>query len=293
MNEKTRGYLFAVSAVSMFAAQDGITKHLIGSYPPVFITMLRFWAFAVFVLLYSACSPRGIRQAARTHHPWLQVARGCLLALEIVLAVIAYKYAGLAMSQAVIQSTPLFVTVLSVPLLGETVGWKRATAVVAGLVGVLIIINPVEAEFGISTILPVLVALSFALYSIATKVVSRKDSSVTSLLYTGIAGAISITLIGPFYWTHVAPTDWYFILLLCVSGAVSHYFLIIAYGYLLAVEVQPVSYLQLVLNVLMGALIFNEVVTGNMIIGSIIVVAAGLFTVWRESRVNRGGNPRI
>lgn len=284
MSNKMRGYLFAISAVCMFAAQDGITKLLVDKYPPVFITMIRFWAFAVFVLVFSACSKGGIRRAVKTHHPWLQITRGALLALEIVLAVIAYKYAGLAMSQAVIQSTPLFVTLLSVPLLGETVGWQRAAAVVAGLIGVLIIINPIEVQFGIATMLPLGVALTFAIYSIATKAVSRRDTAVTSLFYTGIGGAIFMSLIGPIYWVEVAPSDWYLMAVLCVFGALSHYLLILAYNYLPAVEVQPVTYLQLVLNVLMGALVFNEIVTGNMIFGALIVVAAGLFTVWRESR---------
>lgn len=285
MSNKARGYVFAFSAVCMFAAQDGITKHLIESYSPIFITMLRFWAFAAFVILYSSYSPGGIWQAIKTHHPWLQVTRGALLALEIVLAVIAYKYAGLAMSQAVIQSAPLFVTILSVPLLGEKVGWHGAGAVIAGLLGVLIIINPIEVEFNVATMLPLAVAISYALYSIATKAVSRNDSSVTSLFYTGTAGAIAISLVGPMYWVEISSSDWFSIAVLCVVGALSHYFLIIAYSYLPAVEIQPISYLQLVLNVLMGAFIFGEIVSGNMIIGSLIVVTAGLFTVFGAARL--------
>lgn len=286
MSDKTRGYVFALLAICIFAAQDGITKYLGDQYPALFITMIRFWAFAVFVLVFAAWSPGGVRQAIRTHHPWLQVTRGVLLVSEIVLVVFAYKYAGLAMSQAVFQAAPLFVTVLSIPLLGEVVGWRRATAVGVGLIGVLVIINPVEAHFGITMVLPLAAALVFAIYSVATRAVSHKDTAVTSLLYTGIAGAISISLIGPFYWVEVAPNDWFILAALCVCGTLSHYFLILAYGYLPAVQIQPITYLQLVLNVAIAVLVFNELITGNMMIGSMIVVAAGLFTVWRENSLS-------
>lgn len=106
MTDKTRGYIFALLAICIFAAQDGITKYLGDQYPPLFITMIRFWAFAVFVLVFAALSPGGIRKAAKTRHPWLQVSRGVLLVSEIVLVVFAYRYAGLAMSQAIFQAAP-------------------------------------------------------------------------------------------------------------------------------------------------------------------------------------------
>jgi drug/metabolite transporter (DMT)-like permease len=67
-------------------------------------------------------------------------------------------------------------------------------------------------------------------------------------------------------------------------GTTSHYFLIKAYSHLTAVEVQPITYLQLVLSVALATLLFNETLTTNMVIGAIIVVGAGLFTVWREHR---------
>ena len=127
----------------------------------------------------------------------------------------------------------------------------------------------------------------FALYSIATRAVSREDSAVTSLFYAGIAGAVAISLIGPFHWTEVKPSDWYALAALCVCGTLSHYFLIRAYGLLPAAEVQPVTYFQLVLNVILAVWLFGEIVTLNMILGALIVVGAGLFTIWREHQLAR------
>ena len=285
MTSKTRGYLFAFLAICIFAGQDAITKYLGDRYPALFITMIRFWAFALFVFCFAASSPGGVRKAVQTRRPWLQIVRGLLLVAEIVVIVFSYVHAGLAMSQSIFQATPLIITVLSVPLLGEVVGWRRGIAVFVGLVGVLVIINPIDVHFDLSLLLPLAAAVLFALYSVATRAVSREDSAVTSLFYAGVAGAFAISLIGPFYWTDVQPSDWFALGALCICGTLSHYFLIRAYGLLPAAEVQPVTYFQLVLNVAIAVTLFGEIVTLNMIIGAAIVVGAGLFTIWREHQL--------
>ena len=285
MTSKTRGYLFAFLAICIFAGQDAITKYLGDRYPPLFITMIRFWAFAVFVFCFAASSPGGVRGAVTTRRPWLQIVRGLLLGAEFVVIVFSYVHAGLAMSQSIFQATPLIITVLSIPLLGETVGWRRGAAVLVGLVGVLVIINPVDIHFDMSLLLPLGASVLFALYSIATRAVSREDSAVTSLFYAGVAGAVAISLIGPFHWTEVQGADWFALAALCVCGTLSHYFLIRAYGLLPAAEVQPVTYFQLVLNVILAVSLFGEIITPNMVVGAVIVVGAGLFTIWREHQL--------
>lgn len=110
---------------------------------------------------------------------------------------------------------------------------------------------------------------------------------MTSFFYTGVVGAAAISLVGPFFWVTLAPADWGWMLLLCITGSSSHYFLIRAYEVLDAVAVQPLTYLQLVFASIMGVTIFSETLTVNMIVGSLLVVAAGIFTVWRERVVAR------
>ena len=287
MTPKTSGYVFAFTAICIFAVQDAVTKYLGDRYPALFITMIRFWAFALFVFFFAASRPGGIRAAVSTRRPWLQIVRGLLLVAEIVLIVYSYVYAGLAMSQSIFQATPLIITVLSIPLLGEAVGWRRGAAILVGLVGVLVIINPADVHFDLSLLLPLGASVLFALYSIATRAVGREDSAVTSLFYAGVAGAVAISLIGPFHWTAVAPADWIVLGALCICGTLSHYFLIRAYELLPAAEVQPVTYFQLLLNVVFAVTLFGERVTLNMIVGALIVVGAGLFTIWREHQLTR------
>lgn len=287
MSSKRTGYIFVLLAISIFSIQDAISKHMGGLYPPVMITMIRYWAFAAFAVALAARSHGGIAAAARTRRPVLQILRGILLASQIVIVIWSFSRVGLAHSQAIFSSGPLFVALLSMPLLGERVGWRRWTAIVIGLFGVLLILDPAAGSFDLRLLIPLSASLIFAIYVISTRLVSRSDSTMTSFFYTGVAGAVAITAVGPFYWTPLAPQDWGWMLMLCVTGTSSHFFLIKAYELLDAAEVQPLTYLQLVFASILGVAIFGETIGLNVIAGSAIVVGAGIFTVWRESVVAR------
>lgn len=287
MDTKRLGYAFTLLAIMIFSVQDAISKHLGSAYPPVFIAMLRFWAFGAFALVLGARSPGGLRAAAATKRPFLQILRGVLLAFQIVVVITAFSTVGLAHSQAILSSGPIFVALLSMPLLGERVGWRRWTAIAVGLCGVLIVIDPTGSAFDASVLLPLAGALMFALYVIATRLASRDDPASTSFFYIGVAGAVAISLVGPFFWASLTPTDWLWMGLLCITGMSSHYFLIRAYDLLDAAAVQPLTYLQVVLAAIIGVSVFGETLNLNTVIGSAIVVGAGIFTIWRESVVAR------
>ena len=287
MDTKRLGYAFTLLAIMIFSVQDAISKHLGSAYPPVFIAMLRFWAFGAFALVLGARSPGGLRAAAATKRPLLQILRGVLLAFQIVVVITAFSTVGLAHSQAILSSGPIFVALLSMPLLGERVGWRRWTAIAVGLCGVLIVIDPTGSAFDASVLLPLAGALMFAVYVIATRLASRDDPASTSFFYIGVAGAVAISLVGPFFWTSLSPTDWLWMGLLCITGMSSHYFLIRAYDLLDAAAVQPLTYLQVVLAAIIGVSVFGETLNLNTVIGSAIVVGAGIFTIWRESVVAR------
>lgn len=283
MAPKTRGYIFALLALTIFSVQDGISKHLAGNYPPIFVAMIRYWAFALFATLLTARSRGGLAQALATRRPWLQTARGLLLSSQIVVTFFCFVVVGLARSQAMFSATPLMIALLSMPLLGERVGWRRWTAIVVGLCGVLLILKPQGgAFFEIKALLPLFASLLFALYVIATRLVSRTDTPMTSFFYTGIVGAIAMTAIGPFFWTPLHGWDWGWMGVVCLTSVTSHYFLIRAYDLLDASAVQPLTYIQLVYASIIGVTIYGETLTANMIAGSVIVVLAGAFTVWRE-----------
>ena len=283
MNSQQSGYLFAISAFVVFASQDAISKHLAESYHPVMITFIRFWPFAAFAVFIAARAPGGIRGALRTRHPVLQVLRGLLLVSQIAMAMGAFAEAGLVKSQAIFAASPLLVAILAVPLLGEKVGWRRMLAIVVGLVGVLVILSPTDGGFDHTLILPIINAVQMAFYSIATRIVGRDEQASTSFFYLGVVGWLAVSSIGPFYWQPVAGPDWIWFAIVSMTSIASHYFLITAYKRLDAIQIQPISYFQLVWASILGVVIFSEVLHWNVLIGSLIVVSAGLFTIWREA----------
>jgi drug/metabolite transporter (DMT)-like permease len=277
-----RGIAFMVAAMVVFSAQDAISKQLAENHAVPFVAMIRYWAFAVFVLALSARRPGGLRAVARTAHPVLQWGRGALLALEIVVTVIAFHRLGLAAAHAVFASYALMVTALSGPLLGERVGWRRWTAVGVGFLGVLVIVRPGSAATGGEAWIAVLAAAMFALYHVATRHVSRADGSATSFFYTGLGGAVTMTLIGPFYAGPMVGWDAVMMAVLCVTGMTGHYLLIRALDAAEASTVQPFAYLQLVFASFIGVFLFGETIDATTVAGATLVVGAGLFTLLRE-----------
>ncbi len=283
MNVTKSGYIFTIVAITLFSVQDGISKHLAGSYPPFLVAMIRYWTFALFAVALAARARGGLAVTVRTHHPMLQVLRGLLLAAQIVVVIQSFAIVGLAHSQAIFSAGPLIVALLSVPILGEKVGWRRWTAICVGFIGVLLILKPESGFFDVRFLVPLTSALLFSFYVIVTRLVSRKDASMTSFFYTGVVGAVAMSCVGPFFWMPLTPHDWIWMGLLCLTGMSSHYCLIRAYDLLDAVVIQPLTYLQLVYAAIIGVVVFGEVLTANMLVGAAIVVGAGMFTVWREN----------
>ncbi len=281
-NNVPAGIALMIGATIVFALQDGISRHLAGSYNTYMVVMIRYWFFAAFVIALAARAPGGLRATARTDQIGLQILRGLLLAGEICVAVYGFTVLGLIESQAVFICYPLLVSALSGPVLGERVGWRRWAAVGVGFVGVMIILQPGVGVFDPAAVIPLVSALMFALYGLLTRFAARKDSTATSFFWTGIAGAVMMTAIGLWFWEPMIPSDWAWMAALCVSGVTGHWLLIKCYEMAEASAVQPFAYFHLIWAAMLGMVIFSEVLRSNVAIGAAIIVAAGLFTLWRE-----------
>ncbi|MEM9009868.1 MAG: DMT family transporter [Pseudomonadota bacterium] len=276
--------MLMLATMLVFAAQDGISRHLASSYNVILVVMLRYWFFAAFVVAISARRPGGLRAAARTSQHWLQIGRGVLLVVEICVMVLAFTRLGLVGSHAIFATYPLLVAALSGPVLGEPVGWRRWVAIGVGFVGVLIILRPGFAVFSPDALIALLSAFLFATYALLTRFAARRDTAATSFFWTGVAGAAAITLVGPFFWQPMLPADWAWMAVLCVTGALGHYLLIKTYEVAEASSVQPLAYFQLVFASAIGLLVFGEMLDLPTALGAAIVVSAGLYTLWRERR---------
>tara|TARA_B110000977_G_C11074399_1_gene490648 strand:+ start:541 stop:1416 length:876 start_codon:yes stop_codon:yes gene_type:complete len=271
----------------VFAVQDGISRHLAAEYNVLMIVMIRYWFFAAFVIAIAIRTQGSIRVAAATSQPFLQITRGLLLAAEICVMVFAFVKLGLIESHAIFASYPLLVAALSGPILGETVGWRRWTAIAIGFVGVLVILQPGVGVFSPYAVIPLTSAILFAIYGLLTRYAARRDKAATSFFWTGVVGAIGMTCVGVWFWEPMIGPDWIWMGALCITGVTGHFLLIKTYEVAEASAVQPFAYLQLVFATSIGISIFGERLESNVTIGACIVVAAGLFTLLRARRVNR------
>lgn len=276
------GIWLMIATTVVFAAQDGISRHLGEAYPVTMVVMVRFWFFALFAMAMAARSDGGLRAAARSAFPVVQVVRGVILVAEIAVMLVAFVKLGLIEAHAVFTCYPLLVAALSGPILGEKVGWRRWSAILVGFLGVLIILEPGFGVFSPWALVPLVSAAMFAVYGLLTRYVARKDSASVSFFYTGVVGALAMTPFGLMHWTWMTPGDWAWMGLLCCTAALSHWLLIKSLAVAEASDVQPFAYLQIVWASAIGLFVFGETLRVNVAIGAGIVVAAGIFTLWRQ-----------
>lgn len=281
-NNTRLGIALMVATSVVFAGQDGISRHLAGEYNVYMVVMVRYWFFAAFVIAIASRKAGGVMAAARTSRPVIQALRGVLLAAEICVMVTGFTILGLVESHAVFAAYPLMVAALSGPILGERVGWRRWVAIGVGFIGVLFILKPGLGVFNPAAIIPLIAAVMFATYGLLTRYVARFDRTETSFFWTGTVGAIAITAVGIWFWEPMTGSDWIWMGALCMTGSLGHWLLIRCYEVAEASAVQPFAYFQMVFAAAVGITVFGEALEPNVLIGACIVVAAGLFTLWRE-----------
>lgn len=280
----TLGIWLMVAAVAAFAAQDAFAKHLAGTYSTQMIIMIRYWVFAGFVILLALQRAEGFRAAIRSARLPAHLVRSCLLVAEICLIVWGYTQIGLINSLAVFSVCPLLIVALSGPILGEAISWQRWAAVAVGLVGVLIILRPGVGVFSWAAFLPLAAALLFAVYSVLTRLTTRDEPTFPAFFWPGVIGALLMTALGVPHLTPMVPQDAGFLAVYCGLSILSHWLLLKCYEQVEASRVQPYSYLQLVFVTGIGMAVYGETLELPVAIGSVIVVAAGLYALSLERR---------
>lgn len=265
-----------VAAMFLFAVQDGISRYLAGSYNTYLICALRYWVFAGLMMAHAARQAGGIRGAFATGQPLLQLFRGMLLGGEVLVTVEAFVRLGLITTHAIFASYPLIVLLLARLLLGERLRLHHGLAVLAGFVGVLIMLRPGMVALGPDLILPVLAAFMFALYQVLTRLVARQDRAATSFVWTGLGGLIVTSAIAPFHLQPITGPDLWWLAALSAIALGAHFLLVKALELTEAGRLQPLSYTQLVFVLLIGIGLFGERPDPATLIGAAVIVAAGL-----------------
>lgn len=271
-----------IAATFTFAAQDGISRYLAGTYNTYLVVMIRYVIFASLVIIWFGRKSGGLRGVLASGQPRLQVTRGLILVAEILVAVQGFVYLGLIQSHAIFAGFPLLVAALSGPVLGEYIGWRRWAAIGVGFLGVLVLLRPGFRAFEWPLILPIISVVLFAFYQLFTRKVAATDSAETSFVWTALTGVVVMLIIGPFFWQPIAPADWPWLVLLSLLAVTGHFMLIKSLEVTEAATVQPLTYFHLVFATIFGVSIFGEALDIWTTTGASIIVAAGLFTLFRQ-----------
>ncbi len=291
-DQTVKGIFALILATLLFASQDAITKHLISTLSVVQLMFVRYFFFALFALVYAARKTR-LRHAFHSYWPKLQIFRGLLIASEMALFAYSLKYLGIAEMHTIFACFPLIITVLSVPLLGERVGWRRWLAVSVGFIGTLIIIQPGSGVFSPFAMTALTCALMFAIYNVVTRKVSRQDSLETSLLYFGVVGFVVTLLAVPFFWQPMSNSEILWLLMISIISIFSHLLLIKSLELAPAVILQPFNYFILVWAMVIGYSFYGEVLDTTTLVGASLVIGSGVYIARREYLVARMHRRRL
>jgi drug/metabolite transporter (DMT)-like permease len=268
-----------VAATFFFVALDTTGKHLASTYPVEQVVWARFAFHLLFVALWLGT---GLPHAMRSRRPGLQALRSVLMLCANGAAFLALRSLPLVDVSVLIFTSPLIVTALSGPLLGERVGARRWAAVAIGLVGALIVIRPGPALLQGVALVPLVAAFSFSLYQIATRRLSRHDSAMTMLLYTPVAGVALTSAILPVHWQTPDLWGWALMAFAGLVGLAGQLCLIRAIQAAPLPVIAPFNYLALIWSTLAGVLIFGDLPDAATMLGAAIIVASGLYVVHRE-----------
>jgi drug/metabolite transporter (DMT)-like permease len=277
------GILLIVAAVSTFALMDTTAKYLARTYPVPSIVWARYAAQTLF--LVAVLAPRLRLGLLRTRRPGLQILRGVILAASTMFFFSALALMPIAEAAAITFVSPLLLTAASAWLLKERVRRSAWVALLAGLVGVLIIIRPGGAVFTPAAILPLLTAMSFAAYQLLTRKLAGIDSSMTTLFYSAVVGTVLLAPTLPLYW-HPPETAFHAALLagLGVLASAGHFVLIRAFEHAPPSVLAPFVYSQLVAVLVLGYLAFGDFPDGWSLLGMAIVVLSGAWVAARQAR---------
>lgn len=277
------GPLFALVAFGIFATHDVIVKFLGGVYSPVqiiFFSNLFSFPLVTFMLMRDATEGHLIPK-----HPGWTALRTVSALIVAVSVFYAFSTLPLAQVYTILFASPLLITLLAIPVLGERVGIHRLMAVAVGLVGVIVVLRPGSAHLGLGHLAALAAAVFNALTSVIVRKIGRDERTVVLMLYPMAAnfvvmGALLAFVYKPMPIEHLGAVG-----MISLFAFIAGLFLIGAYRRGDAAIVAPMQYSQILWATVYGYMLFDESVDRATLIGAGIIIASGVYIVWREARL--------
>ena len=271
-----KGIITLIIATFFLALMDGMSRYMAELYDVLNINMFRFWLIGSFVILFSLRGRGVLQSILNTKQPIAQISRGLLFISSLLMAIYSYTQVGLIVTHALMAVFPLLTVLLSGLFLEEEITRIKIVAVGVGFLGVTIIINPINLEFSLVSALPLISAVTFAIYAVLTRKVASTDNTETSFFWVSLVSAIAITIPSPLFYQPMQFSDLYFLILLCTFSLVGHFLLTNAYRHAEASVLQPFSYFHLFFASLVGILFFKDPLTISTIAGGSLIVFGGI-----------------
>ena len=279
-----------LAGMFLFSINDAMGKWLVATYSVGQLLLIR--SVAALLLLAPFVWREGIGAYTNMERPGLQALRALLSTVEVALFYWAVAYLPLADVVTFYLAGPIYVTALSVILLGEHVGWRRWTAVIVGFIGVLIALRPSAASFTWPALIALAGSMIFSLYMITTRML--RGTSDALLVGTQTAGALVFGIVtAPFAWTQPSLRDFLLLSLLGIIALIAHACTNRSLKLAPASVVVPYQYTLIVWAVVFGYFVFGDVPETLLLIGGAIIVAAGIFIFLREQATAPPDRPPV
>ena len=281
MTQTKLSVLLMIGAMFMFTLMDAVAKVLtqeIGVWPTLWT---RYLGQAVLVFLIVL--PR-LGKIVKTSFPLLQLARSVFLMCATICFFWGISNIGLAEATAIMDISPVLITLGAVLFLGERIGIRRVFGIIGALIGAMIVIRPGSDVFSAYALFPLGAAICYSGYNIITRFVGAREDPWTSLFYTALFGAIVFSAIVPFYWQPLSTFTITLMATLSVMATLAQWLLIKALSLGEASLLAPIGYIALIFATLWGFLLFGDLPDQWTVIGALVIVASGIYVWWRERK---------
>lgn len=282
MSPNAKGAILSLIAFGVYAIHDVFIKSLGATYSPiqlVFFSVLLSFPLATVSLMRDR-EPSTLLPV----HPWWIALRTVAAVITGFAAFYAFSHLPLTQTYAILFATPLIITVLSIPMLGERVRLPRWLAVGVGLIGVLVVLRPGGTELGLGHAAALLAAFTGAFASIVLRKIGGEERPVVVMLYPMVANFVVMGAMLPFVYVPMPLEDLGYLAIISVFAWVGGRFIIAAYQTGEAAIVAPMQYSQILWATVYGFVFFNESLDLYTGVGAAIIIASGIFIVFRESR---------
>lgn len=292
-----RAVITIVVAIFLFDVQAALIKHMGTRFSIEQIAVFRnfFGLFPHFIVLLLMAEWRSAGYSLKMKRWKLGLGRGVLLICAQMAFYYALTHLELATAATLAFSGPLFVTILSIPLLGHRVGWWRTSAVVLGFIGVVLVMRPGSDTFTAVALFPIAAAFFYALASLSSRFFDDDISTALISIYATTGALISafLVLVTVGQWTPMTQlTDWLWFMAMGTVGGMAVFLLISAYRMSDPSSLSPFEYFGIPFSFLLGWFFFGEVPIDSLFPGVLLIVGGGLLVVWRERKVRSKKTPQ-